>query len=488
MNDFAIGPNTTNGVVTVTYTVEGTLTDEDGDQLNDKDILIQTTDDNTVATTTTDASGDYSVSVTEDDLGGDTGEVESNPTGYNKVETEKTFQEGTNTVNLNLPLTEWTRTFDVDDQSGNPVANASIDGDETTNGRRDIFTASTNSSGEHTEVLTIDDDIISGDDLEYTINKDGYTSTTKTETLTDTTKTIDAVLEEETADRVTVTFNPKIVGDDLYSGGYDDTFNYEVSTDDTTFTTSGSTTADIPISDGDQLDITHTDSAYLNTVAVNNTDTEPAPFNVSGFPDEPDYQGTTVSVDKSDVVSEYQVAAFPGTSPDGHSTGDEYVPHINNSKRFTDQVVDGETLDQDKIYIVEHSTDWDDKATTAVSNVRSTLPFPTSDPVMVESEDALVDSAATRDNYNLTSLQEGSNGNDGFYDGNYLKFSQSWASEGTTLGTTMSEFYSAITDFRAVNGQDINDTIFDSDGSLDQQEAAFPVRILYNTTSGSNIQ
>ena len=75
-----------------------------------------------------------------------------------------------------------------------------------------------------------------------------------------------------------------------------------------------------------------------------------------------------------------------------------------------------------------------------------------------------------------------------FYDGNYLKFSQSWASESTTLGITMSEFYSAVTDLREYNGQDIKDTIFDDDGSLDQQEAAFPVRILYNTTSGSNIQ
>ena len=472
---------------TTTYTVEGTLTDEDGDQLGDKDVLIQTTGDNTVATTTTDASGAYSVSVTEDDLGGDTGEVESNPTGYNKVETEKTFQEGTNTVDLSLPLTEWTRTFDVDDASNNPVADASIDADETTNGRRDVFTASTNSSGEHTEVLTIDDDIVSGDDLEYTINKDGYTSTTKTETLTDTTKTIDAVLDEETADRITVTFNPKIVGDDLYSGGYGDTFNYTVSTDDTTFTTSGSTTADIPISDGDDLELSTSDSEYLSTIVANNTDTEQPPFSVSGFPDEPDYQGTTVSVDKSDIVNEYQVAAFPGTSPDGYSTSDEYIPHINNSKRFTDQVVDGETLDQDKIYIVEHSTDWDDKATTAVSNVRSTLPFPTSNPVMVESEDALSDSIDARDLYNFTSLQEGDNSNTGFYDGNYLQASKSWASEGTNLKNTTSEFYDAITDLREVNGQDIKDNIFDG-SDLDQQEAAFPVRILYNTTSGSSIE
>jgi len=106
---------------------------------------------------------------------------------------------------------------------------------------------------------------------------------------------------------------------------------------------------------------------------------------------------------------------------------------------------------------------------------------------MVESEDALVDSAATRDNYNFTSLQEGSNKNTGFYDGNYLKFSRSWASDGTNLKTTMSEFYSAITDFREANGQDIKDTIFDG-SNLDPQEAAFPVRILYNTTSGSSIE
>jgi hypothetical protein len=311
---------------TTTYDITGTLTDEDGDQLANEDVLIQTTSDNTVASTTTTNDGSYSVSVTQDELGGDTGEVQSNPTGYNLVETTKTFNEGTNTVDLTLPLTEYTRTFNVDDANDNPLSNASIDGDETTNGDRDVFTASTNTSGEHTETLTIDDMVVDGDQLEYQFNKDGYNAATKTETLTDTTKTINADLDEQnTTDRITITFNPKTVGNSLYSGGYSGELDYTVSTDDTTFTTTGSTTADVPLSNGDNLEISHGDPEYISTFAMSNTDTEQPPFQVSGFPDEPDYQSSsTVSIPKSNVVNQYQIRGIPSTSPEGKDTKSTY--------------------------------------------------------------------------------------------------------------------------------------------------------------------
>jgi len=69
------------------------------------------------------------------------------------------------------------------------------------------------------------------------------------------------LLPTDNQDRITVTFNPRTVGNSLFDGGsYSGTLDYTVSTDDTTFTTSGSTTANIPISDGDNLDISHSDS------------------------------------------------------------------------------------------------------------------------------------------------------------------------------------------------------------------------------------
>ena len=475
---------------TTTYTVEGTLTDDDGDQLSDKDVLIQTPSDNTIATTTTNTSGSYNVSVTEDELGGDTGEVQSNPTGYNKVENTVTFQDGTNTVNLSLPLTEYQRTFDVDNANGDPVNNATIDADETTNGDRDVFTATTNSSGEHTEVMTIDDMIVDGDQLEYTVDKDGYNATTKTETVTDTTKTINATIDEENAtDRITVTFNPKIVGDDLYNGGYGDPFDYTVSTDDTTFTTTGSTTADIPISDGDDLELSTSDSEYLSTVVANNTDTEQPPFQVSGFPDEPDYQNTTITIPKSDVVNEYQVAGFPATSPDDHSVEDEYLPHINEATRFKDRQVNGQTLDEDKIYVVESDNDdWNDKVETAISDVRDVTPFPTTSPVFVPDMDALQDSAATRNNFNLTYVKVDASGNSQFYDNGYIKFTKANTSTGDGLGTSISEVYSSIVDMDETGGNDINDTIFDGADNLDKDEASLPVRFEYNSIANSTLQ
>ncbi|MCS4142600.1 hypothetical protein [Salinibacter ruber] len=128
------------------------------------------------------------------------------------------------------------------------------------------------------------------------------------------------------AERIQVTFNPVTVGNSLYEGGsYSGELDYTVSTGDTTFTTSGSTTADVPISDGDNLEISHGDSEYISTFAVNNTDTEQPPFQVSGFPDEPDYQSSsTVSIPKSDVVNQYQIRGIPSTSPEGKDTKSTY--------------------------------------------------------------------------------------------------------------------------------------------------------------------
>jgi hypothetical protein len=236
-----------------------------------------------------------------------------------------------------------------------------------------------------------------------------------------------------------------------------------VSTDDTTFTTTGSTTADVPIADGDDLEISTSDSEYLSTVVANNTDTEQPPFQVSGFPDEPDYQNTTISIPKSDVV--------------------------NDATRFKDRQVDGETLDEDKIYVVESdNSDWNDKAETAISTVRDVMPFPTTPPEFVPSQQALEDSAATRSNFNLTYLKVGSSGNNQFYDSGYIKFTSAFASIGDGLGTTISEMYSSMSDMETQDGTEINVYVFDDDGTFDEDEGALPLRMEYNTMAGSSLQ
>lgn len=290
-------------------------------------------------------------------------------------------------------------------------------------------------------------------------------------------------------DRIPITFNPKTVGDSLYTGGYSGDLDYTVSTDDTTFTTSGSTTADVPISDGDQLEISTSDSEYLSTIVANNTDTEQPPFSVSGFPDEPDYQNTTINIPKSDVVNEYQVVGFPDTSPLDRNVGDIYVPFVNEATRFKDRQLDEVTLDEDKIYVVESDNeDWNDKAENAISTVRDVMPFPTTPPEFVPSQQALEDSAATRNNFNLTYLKVGSSGNNQFYDSGYIKFTSAFASIGDGLGTTISEMYSSMSDMEKQNGTEIGVYISDDDNNFVSDEAALPPRLEYNTKAGSSLQ
>jgi hypothetical protein len=476
---------------TTTYDITGTVTDEDGDQLSGKDVLIQTPSDNAVASTTTASDGSYSVSVTQEELGGDTGEVESNPTGYNKVETTKTFSEGTNTVDLSLPLTEYTRTFDVNDADGNALANASIDGDETTSGDRDVFTATTNSSGEHTETMTIDDMIADGDQLEYEFNKDGYNAATKTETLTDTTKTISASLSEQsTTDRITITFTPKTVGNSLYSGGYSGELDYTVSTGDTTFTTSGSTTADVPITDGDQLEISQSDSEYISTFMVNNTDTEPPPMQVTPFPAEPDYQSTsTVTIDKSNLVNEYQVAGIPNTSPEGYNTIDDWKPHLNKNqvRRWTD--LGG--YSSLETYIQEgHGQDFEDRADTVVPEVQGFMPIPTDGPTYV-TDSELQDIFDERDERNITRVDGGGNSFGVFTEGNYLKNTSAKFSGANNYATVRSEVYGAFTgmdeDLSGPEDHFVTVKILDDSGEFIPNESKFPIRIIYSTESPTNI-
>ncbi|MCS3860474.1 hypothetical protein GGP86_000222 [Salinibacter ruber] len=291
------------------------------------------------------------------------------------------------------------------------------------------------------------------------------------------------------AERIQITFNPKTVGDTLYTGGYEGELDYTVSTDDTTFTTTGSTTADVPIADNDELEISTSDSEYLSTVVANNTDTEQPPFQVSGFPDEPDYQNTTISIPKSDVVNEYQVVGFPNTSTDGRDMETTFLPHINNATRFTERQADGETLDEVATYIIDSGdSGWNDKAENAIADVRDVLPYPSTQPSILPDLDALVDSANARNEFNYHYTEQGANGNNAFRDSGYIKSTTNSFSDSAVESTRISEVYSAMSDMDEIGDNNMIDYIIDDDGSFDADEAELALRFEYNTLAGSTLQ
>ncbi|WP_263788636.1 hypothetical protein [Salinibacter grassmerensis] len=290
------------------------------------------------------------------------------------------------------------------------------------------------------------------------------------------------------AERIPITFTTKTVGDTLYTNGYGETLTYQVSTDDTTFTATGGESANVPIKDGDNLEISSSDSAYLSTIAGNNTDGEPKPFNVSGFPDEPDYQNTTISVPKASVTNQYQIVGFPDTSPDGRDVGNIYVPFVNEATRYTERQAGNETLDQVPIWIFNENDSFVNKAQNAVDAVRDVLPYSTEGPYVISGTNALIDSAEARNEFNYHYVEGGSNGNNQFYDSGYIESGSNRFSGAAVKRTRISETYSGLVDMEQQNGTEINVYVFDSDGSFDENEAAFPVNMEYNSKPGSILQ
>ncbi len=288
--------------------------------------------------------------------------------------------------------------------------------------------------------------------------------------------------------RTPITFTPKTVGDTLCTGGYSGELNYTVSTDDTTFTTTGTTTANVPIADNDDLEITTSDPEYLSTIAANNTDTEQPPFQVNGFPDEPDYQNTTIAIPKSNVVNDYEVVGFPTTSTDGRNMEETILPHVNNATRLKNRQVNGQTLGEDKLYIVDGGTEFNTKAENAFDAVRDVLSYPTTNPEIVPSEQALADSAEARNDYNLSWLEGGSNLNFVAYDEGYIKNSSESFTGSTNEGNRISETYSAMSDMDEIGNNAIAEYIFEGGGTLDRNEAALPLSFEYNSKAGSTLQ
>ncbi|MCS4039326.1 hypothetical protein [Salinibacter ruber] len=289
------------------------------------------------------------------------------------------------------------------------------------------------------------------------------------------------------AERIQITFNPKTVGDTLYTGGYEGELDYTVSTNDTTIAITGNATAEVPIADGDNLEISTSDPEYLSTIIAND-DTEPLPFQGSGIPDEPDYQNTTISIPKSDVVNEYQVGGFPTTSTDGRNMETTILPHVNNATRFKNRQANGRTLDEIPPWVIDGGSEFNTQAKNAINAVRDVLPYPTTDPVIVPDNNALADSINARGGFNYHYTEGGANANFVGYDSGYIEATISQFSVGTNKGTRLSETYSAMSDMDEIGDNRIADYVFNDDNTLDKDEAALPFNFEYNSKAGSALQ
>ncbi|MFC7077858.1 carboxypeptidase-like regulatory domain-containing protein [Haloarcula halophila] len=96
---------------TPSYTLSGTVTDGSGNVVGAADVTVTDSTGATIATTTTDAGGDYSVTVTD----GTDATVEVSKPGY-KTASKTTTVSGATTLNLTMPQSDQT-TFVLDDQT-----------------------------------------------------------------------------------------------------------------------------------------------------------------------------------------------------------------------------------------------------------------------------------------------------------------------------------------------------------------------------------
>ncbi len=283
------------------------------------------------------------------------------------------------------------------------------------------------------------------------------------------------------AERIQITFNPKTVGNSLYSGGYSGELDYTVSTGDTTFTTTGSTTANVPISHGDNLEISHGDSEYISTFAVNNTDTEQPPFQVSGFPDEPDYQSSsTVSIPKSNVVNQYQIRGIPDTSPEGNDTQSTYGGELG--ARWTTR--DG--YDEIKGIITTTRIDNGDDVpqsvidkmsqefSTATSQM-SFLPITQTQKTFSEVQDIFNNRGV---NFNYTAIDGNSGSNNMITSEGYAERAYSEYSENTGENVIREEVYESFTGTN-------NIPVYTSNGFND--DAAWVPRVIYSLESQNTL-
>jgi hypothetical protein len=438
--------------------------------------------------------------------------VSANNDNYNNTTTTQSLGSNkTITTAISLAPIQYEFNASVEDTDGNPLTNVDLALTDTDN---NTITTTTGDDNQATLTATINDGFQAGETGELTATKDTYQADTLnvTHDPDNPVKNKTVTLQPEpTAEPMTITVNSKVIANDLYDGGYDDTpDDITITTPDTTinadFQNQAATFTIDDTTSIDDITITHDDTtAFLDETSIYKT-SEQNPIDLTldtgdfdEFPREPHAQSNygdnastddrTITLDADSLVTSYELRFIPRTTPEGNNTVDDYIPHINQgrSKRFTNQTVGDTTYTQDKLFIVEHTeNNWLDKASTAYDDVRDTLPFPTSQPDTV-SYDSLLTIRAERNYMNVTNIQEGSNGNAIFDGPRFIEESLAEASAGTTQRTTTSEAYSSFNGYGTTAGdEEPGDTIFDENGEFIKDEAAFPLRIQYSSFSDND--
>lgn len=509
VEDFAFGPDATNDVQSVdfvTATYQGGVLEE-GSTLANADITIRNNSADTLITTTeTNAAGDYQATHTypenqgyEAQIIADKADHQADTTTAEVGTSDETI---TNDFDLERRVHDLTITAD-DADTGTPVDAAGA----ITTGTDTLTTYQTGADGQTTiPVETLSDQV------NVSANNDDYEPTTVTEQLgSDEQVTTSISLTPQPQDEpMTITVNAHEIGEDLYDGGYapnpeditvstaDTTITADFQNETATFTIPDTTSVeDITLSHDDTTDY-HPAVSLFKTAEQNPIDLTQSTDEFDEFPREPyaqsnygdniDTNDRTITIPTKDLVDTYELRFIPSETPRGNSTMDDYVPHLNQgrSKRFKNRTVGDTTYTQDKLFIVEHNeNNWLTKASNAYDDVRDTLPFPTSQPDTV-SYDSLLTIRAERNYMNVTDIEEGSNGNAIFDGPRFIEESFAKASEGTTQGTTTSEAYSSFTGYGTTGDDEPTDTIQRPDGTLYQDEAAFPLRIQYSSFSDND--
>ncbi len=334
----------------------------------------------------------------------------------------------------------------------------------------------------------------------------------------------------EPADKLTVTLSTTVVGNDLYQDsdgdglGYDDvSFHPENGTLDaltvkagpvtkTIDMSSGSNTVNVPrSSDIDNLWFVQDDADFIDTWVMNDTENDPAPdlrkntTDYETFPDptKPDYQSpyddgqpdqnsseyNVLKLPAGELVSSYEARVIPARSPrveeskvDGSrdekwetydNTIDEWQSHVSGQGgRWKEREVDGSTRKEVKTYIETGQSTYEQHMVDAYDLLRDIVPYPTASPQKVSS---------APNEFNVNWTQEGSDGNNTYYDSDFIEKSFAQHSNSSSYGTAVSELYSALTGgYGTVQDDEPFDSISGGESILIKRKAAFPLRIQYS--------
>ena len=186
----------------------------------------------------------------------------------------------------------------TDSETGDPLSGVTVDVDE---GAQDIAAATTNGAGQaDIQDLSADQGVVAGDVLTYTLAKDGYEPTSIDDVVDAEEETLSATLTPTSAGQdYTLTVNTYEIGAQAFPGadapGVLETATLTVGDQTYALDLSGGTetiTVTIP-GDVQSFTLDQDDPDYIDTSVLN--------FTPKTYSEQPDKQGTTITINKDEI-------------------------------------------------------------------------------------------------------------------------------------------------------------------------------------------